>query len=518
MNGFKVPLPPLRRMSATPIGLLAALAVAIFAGPAEAAAPPATHIIQLAPGVVPAEGAGLVRSAGGRVTGTVPIIHGLAVRLPAGAAGKLAQDPRVKALSANAPVAPQAGDIDSSQLATAYPGSVHAPKVWGTATGRGVGIAVIDTGIAGNLPDFKGDDGRSRVIASAVVNPLATTAADTYGHGTHVAGILAGDGNRRSDSLRGEYVGIAPEANLISIKAGDDAGRATVLDIIYGLQFAVDHRAKYNIRVVNLSMQSTTAESYKTDPLDAAVESAYFHGMVVVAAAGNRGAGPNATGYAPGNDPFAITVGAVDDQGTKGNGDDVVASWSSQGRTQDGFMKPDIAAPGSGIVSTLAPGSLYSTLCPSCIVSGRYLRAGGTSMAAPVVSGTAALILERHPEWTPDQVKSTIMATARKLNSPDVREVNASGAVYAYTPASGANAGIAPNRLVSAATGDIDYSLSSWSLSSWSRASDPLTAGWALSSWSCDCSPAPSDSVDPSLSSWSLSSWSLSSWSTRWDL
>jgi subtilisin family serine protease len=134
-------------------------------------------------------------------------------------------------------------------------------------------------------------------------------------------------------------------------------------------------------------------------------------------------------------------------------------------------------------------------------------------MAAPVVAGTVALMLQRHPDWTPDQVKSTILATTRKLNSADVREVNAAAAAYAWEPASGANAGVAPNSLVNAATGDIDYSLSSWSLSSWSQASDPLTAGWALSSWSCTCSAGASGSVDPSLSSWSLSSWS-----TRWDL
>jgi len=493
--------------------LLAALLTATTATAAPAATPVATHIVQLEPGVAPAEGARLVRSAGGRVTGRLPIINGLAVRLPASGVTAVGHDVRVKAVTANSRVASQASEIDTSSMATAYPASVQATKVWDSATGRGVGVAVIDTGIAGELADFKGDDGRSRVIASAVVNPAATTAKDSYGHGTHVAGILAGDGNRRSDSLRGQYVGIAPEANLISIKASDDAGRATVLDIIYGLQFAVDHRAKLNIRVVNLSLQSATAESYETDPLDAAVESAYFHGIVVVAAAGNRGSASDATSYAPGNDPFAITVGAVDDQGTKGPGDDLVTSWSSAGRTQDGFMKPDVAAPGARIVSTLAPNSAYSTLCPTCIVDGRYLRAGGTSMAAPVVAGTAALILQRHPDWTPDEVKSTILATTRKLNSPEVREVNAAAAVFATEPASGADAGIAPNRLVNAATGDIDYSLSSWSLSSWSQASEPLTAGWALSSWSCTCSAGASGSVDPSLSSWSLSSWS-----TRWDL
>lgn len=514
MTGSVAPPALVRRMRWALTGLLlAVLVAAAAAAPVHAATPAATHIVQLAPGVSAADGAALARAAGGRVTGILPIIDGLAVRLPASGVKALEHDARVKALTANARVAPQSTDIDPSSLATAYPASVQAPKVWSSATGRGVGVAVIDTGIAGGLADFKGDDGRSRVIASAVVNPAATTATDTFGHGTHVAGILAGDGSRRTDSLRGQYAGIAPEANLISIKAADDAGRATVLDIIYGLQFAVDHRAKYNIRVVNLSLQSTTAESYKTDPLDAAVESAYFHGIVVVAAAGNRGSAPGATGYAPGNDPFAITVGAVDDQGTKGAGDDVVTSWSSTGRTQDGVSKPDVAAPGAHIVSTLAPNSAYSTLCPACIVSGQYLRAGGTSMAAPVVSGTVALMLQRHPDWTPDQVKSTLLATTRKLNSAEVREVNASSAAYAWEPASGANAGIAPNRLVDTATGDIDYSLSSWSLSSWSQAPDPLTAAWALSSWSCTCSGSAAGSVDPSLSSWSLSSWS-----TRWDL
>ena len=177
---------------------------------------------------------------------------------------------------------------------TSYNASIGSDKVWDDpATGKGVGVAVIDTGIAGNLADFQvsQSNGASRVVASAVTNPYATTANDTYGHGTHVAGIIAGNGNSRSssDSLRGEYIGVAPDANLISIKASDDKGEATILDAIYGLQFAVDFKDDYNIRVANLSLESSVAESYKTDPLDAAVESAWFSGIVVVAAAGNRG-------------------------------------------------------------------------------------------------------------------------------------------------------------------------------------------------------------------------------------
>jgi serine protease AprX len=284
---------PARCLSGALIGLLALA----FAAASAQAKPAARHIVQLRAGVTLGEGAALVRAAGGRVTGRLGIIHGLAVRLPAGEHATVARDRRVKAISANATVrsmtttADEAWTFDSSRLATAYPWSVRAPRAWYSATGAGVGIAVVDTGIDGELPDFAASDGTSRVVASVVTNPNATTAADTYGHGTHVAGIIAGDGGRRAadDPLAGRYLGIAPRAHLVSIKAGDDKGHATVLDAIYGLQFAVEHRTDYHIRVVNLSLESTAAESYRTDPLDAAVESAYFHGLLVVAAAGNHG-------------------------------------------------------------------------------------------------------------------------------------------------------------------------------------------------------------------------------------
>ena len=172
-------------------------------------------------------------------------------------------------------------------------------------------------------------------------------------------------------------MGVAPDANLISIKASDDDGNSTVLDVIAGIHFAVDHKDEYNIRVLNLSLESTVAESYKTDPLDAAVEAAWFKGIFVVAAAGNRGSDADAVSYAPGNDPYIVSVGAVDDQGTKSIYDDKMASWSSRGMTQDGFAKPDVFAPGARIVSNLAPRSAFTSLCPECVVDGQYIRAGG---------------------------------------------------------------------------------------------------------------------------------------------
>jgi serine protease AprX len=527
--------------STTLIAAVVASLLLALATPAPAAEPGATHIVQVRGGVSLAQAAGIVRSAHGRVAGTLPIIHGLAVRLPRGAGARLARDPRIEAVTVNARVLgqdmaievddpapepepeatrePEAttepaplDELDESLIATAYPASVHAPRAWNTATGAGVGIAVIDTGIAGDLPDLRAADGTSRVVASVVTNPDGTTAEDGYGHGTHVAGIIAGDSRRRGagDPLAGRYMGIAPDAHLIAIKASDDAGRSTILDAIYGLQFAVDHHDEYDIRVVNLSLSSTVPGSYRTDPLDAAVEAAYFHGLLVVAAAGNRGSAEDATDYAPGNDPFALSVGGVDDQGTHARGDDVFAEWSSRGETQDGFAKPDIAAPGAHIVSTLAPGSLFADMCPSCIVDGDYIRLGGTSMAAPVVSGVAALVFQAHPDWTAAQVKATLIETARNLDG-GVDEVAANSAVSAAGPAPSADAEIPPNDLVDTATGEIDYARSSWGRSSWGNAPEGLAAGWARSSWGCDCAAGEVGTLESTRSSWGTATW-LGDW------
>jgi serine protease AprX len=495
------------RRAALRLAALTAL-LAALPGSAQAATPTATHILQLRDGASPAAVREAVRAAHGRVTGSLPIIHGLAVRLPAGAVARLSQDRRIASVSVNAPVRSQDLGIDYSALATAYPYSAQVPSAWAGATGAGVGVAVIDTGIDGALPDFSDATGASRVVASVVTNPEATTAADAYGHGTHVAGIIAGDGTRRpaEDVAAGKYIGAAPEANLIAIKASDDAGGSSILDVIYGLQFVVDHRDDYNIRVVNLSLSSTVKESYRTDPLDAAVESAYFSGILVVAAAGNRGGAADAVQYAPGNDPFALSVGAVDDQGTRSRYDDAPAAWSSAGVTQDGFAKPELLAPGAHIVSTLAPGSAFAGFCPDCVVDGDYMRVGGTSMAAPVISGIAALVYEKHPGWTPDQVKTTLIRTARDVPGR-IHEVNAYAAVGRYYPSSGANAGIAANDLVDAADGTIDYARSSWGRSSWGAAPETLAAGWARSSWGCTCPAAEGSDVEETRSSWGSATW-----------
>jgi serine protease AprX len=498
--------------------LCLALVAAVLPAGTALAAPRAQVIVQLDAGVSAAAVEAQVRQWGGTVTGELPIINGFAAELSDGAAASLQRVDGVRAVTHNSRMKPQ-GDINSHELRTAYPVAVAAPDAWNlgfNARGAGVGVAVIDTGIAGQMKDFEaiGMSRASRVIASAVTNPDAHTAADTYGHGTHVAGILAGNGTERdrSDPLENEYIGVAPEANLISVKVSDDLGNASVLDVIYGLQFVVDHKDDYNIRVVNLSLESTSPASYKTDPLDAAVESAWFKGIVVVAAAGNRGSAADAVQYAPGNDPFVISVGALDDQMSQADGDDSRPTWSSRGITQDGFAKPEIHAPGAHIVSTLAPNSQFATMCPTCIVDGQMIRAGGTSMAAPMVAGAAAVLLQKYPNLTPNQVKGVLIRSARLVNNR-FAAVDAYAALKAVAAGNTApaNIGVATNPLVSAATGDIDYTRSSWSRSSWSTADSSLGLDFARSSWSrSSWSSYDSSGVETTRSSWSRSSWSTS--------
>jgi serine protease AprX len=540
-------------------------------------------IIQLRPGADPGAGDALVRSAGGAVIRDLPIIHGLGARLAAGKAQRLTANSAVHAVSLNARIKAQAGaptttgGPDTSRLATAYDLSIRADKAWAAGyTGKGVGVAVVDTGIAGNLPDFRvsQSDSSSRVIASAVANPAASSAGDSLGHGTHVAGLIAGNGTDRpaSDPLYGKYIGVAPDANLISVKVADEEGAATVLDVIDGLQFVVDHKSDYNIRVVNLSLKSTSPESYRTDPLDAAAEAAWNSGIVVVAAAGNTGSNSDAVSYAPANDPYVITVGAVDDAGTAGIADDVLMPWSARGTTQDGYSKPDVLAPGAHITSTLAPGSLYTQLCPSCVTDGSYFKVGGTSMAAAVVSGAAADALQAYPNWTPNQVKAQLVSRTRAVKDGSGSLVDGTGTpvdssdgtivggeaaldkVLNNPLTSTANTGLTPNNLIDPATGQIDYSRASWSRASWSDAVDPLRASWSRASWSraswsraswsatsqsCSdferaswsraswsaddiasaqdqCSTLLSN-IDPTRASWSRASWSRASWSTSFD-
>ena len=226
-----------------------------------------TAIVQFKPGFSERKAKTLVAAHGGKVTSRVPFIHGLAVKLPAKQAAKLAAERQVIGLTLNSRVHGTA--VEDGALAAKFPKTINADKVWRRGyTGKGVGVAVIDTGIAGDAVDFKDAAGNSRVIANAVTAKGAATAGDGFGHGTHVAGIIAGNSLNRpaGDPLRGKYIGVAPDANLIAVKASDEAGNSTVLDVINGIQFVVDHKAEFNIRVLNLSVSSRHAAVLQDRP------------------------------------------------------------------------------------------------------------------------------------------------------------------------------------------------------------------------------------------------------------
>jgi len=326
-------------------------------------------------------------------------------------------------------------------------------------TGAGVGVAVIDSGIASwhdDLTPRLGGTypyGNQRVKAFVDFVNGRTTPYDDDGHGTHVAGIIAGNGY---DS-NGQKAGMAPDADLVALKVLDANGNGTISNIIAAFDWILANHARYNIRVVNISVGARINESYWTDPLTLAAKRLVDAGVVVVSAAGN--AGKNAAGQsqygglsAPGNAPWVLTVGASSTQGTASRSDDIVAGFSSRGPTfKDWSAKPDLVAPGTGTVSLAAPGStLYATKL-SALVGGLlstpfqpYLSLSGTSMAAPVVSGTVALMLQANPNLTPNLVKAILEYTAQSYPGYDALTqgagfLNTLGAVrvaqfFAYAP------------------------------------------------------------------------------------
>jgi len=270
-----------------------------------------------------------------------------------------------------------------------------------------VTVAVLDSGVAAD-PDLS--QPTNRILASVNFADERFT-SDPGGHGTHVAGIIAGNGSRSG----GEFTGIAPQANIVDVRVLGRTGSGRMSSVVSGIQWVIAHRSAYNIRIINLSFGAPAIVSYRTDPMSAAIEIAWRLGLVVVAASGNGGPGRD-TVVSPGIDPYAITVGASDDQGTVSRRDDTLA-WFSAWGSADSNPKPDLVAPGRRIVSIRVPGSALDMLFPDRVVTARngstYMRLSGTSMATPVVSGAAALLLERQPNLSPNQVKAILVGTTQ---------------------------------------------------------------------------------------------------------
>jgi len=266
-------------------------------------------------------------------------------------------------------------------------------------------IAVVDSGIDASRADFGGRvSDEPRFVSSGANAP-----GDGYGHGTFVAGIAAGG----ADGM----AGVAPNANLLSLDVMNDAGDATVADVIAACDWILANKDAYDIRVANFSLHAASRASVFFDPLDQAVERLWLNGVVVVAAAGNYAddGAESGVSYAPGNDPFVITVGASDVNNTLDTSDDTAAPFSAWGYTPDGFAKPDLVAPGRYLVGPVPAGSTLTQERPDNVLGGNTIELSGTSFAAPQVAGAAAMILARHPDWTPDDVKGALVGGARTL-------------------------------------------------------------------------------------------------------
>jgi serine protease AprX len=408
-----------------------------------------------------------------------------------------------------------------------WPQAAHIDDFWLGQNLSGLqlpAIAIVDSGVQSGRTDFGG-----RVVKQVrITNLLPNSLGDGRGHGTLVAGLAAGSAAR--------YAGAAPTAPIVSLDVMDDNGMALTSDVIAAADWILQNKAAYNIRVANFSLQSSTPATFAYDPLNQAVEKLWFSGVVVVAAAGNYGDNgqPTAVAYAPGNDPFIITVGASDMNGTAWTAaDDFAAPWSAFGYTLDGFAKPDLGAPGRGLVGPVPATSTMAREHPERLVASGYMWMSGTSFAAPIVSGAAALVVANHPNWTPDQVKGALMLTAQPTAAGmalGLGEVNAKAASQVTGPP---NPNLALNQFVSSdgagglafnaaswanmAQADASWNSASWNSASWANASwanaSWNSASWAAASWnSASWAAASWNSASWAAASWAAASWAAASW------
>jgi serine protease AprX len=349
-------------------------------------------------------------------------IHGVMMRVPVRMLAELASDPNVTYITPDRHQKMAANPV-TEEFATAVEADVAASQYG--FTGAGVGVAVIDSGIAAH-PDLNNASGVSRVVYSQSFVAGDTTTSDEFGHGTHVSGLIGGTGasSGTANGYAATYAGTAPGVNFINLRVLDENGSGNDSGVIGAIEEAITLQSTYNIRVINMSLGRPIFESYTLDPVDQAVEAAWKAGIVVVAAAGNEGRYLPTDGFGtivvPGNDPSVITVGAAMTMMTPTRTDDQIASYSSKGPTAiDHICKPDLTAPGNRLVSLRVAGSTLDTTYPQYEVAptsgtAMYYELSGTSMATPLVSGTVAQMLQQNPALTPDQVKASLMLTAWK--------------------------------------------------------------------------------------------------------
>jgi serine protease AprX len=451
----------------------------------------------------------------GKVKRAFRSIDGAAATVTGKALLKLARDSHIQSITpdvklhATALTGPVTAAVTTAVAPVVAPKAAPSGEMWRSSTRveelwadapQAPAIAIVDSGIDRTRTDVFGN----RLVASLNFSSLAPTATgDAEGHGTMVAGIAAG--------ASADYPGVSPTSPIIDLRTADANGQSVTSDVIAAADWILANKDRYNIRVANFSMAGASKTSFRFDPLNKAVERLWFAGIVVVAAAGNHGVagGTVDMSVTPGNDPFIITVGALDQQETADPYDDVVAPWSAHGYSLDGFAKPDIAAPGRFMVSAVPLNSTINTTVPERIVGHGYIWMSGTSFAAPVVAGTAAQLLARHPEWTPDEVKGAMMLTAAYVAGTDdasagVGELDAASAASVdFTPPN-PNENFYPFVETDPATGYRVFNQASWS-SSVAGQANWSSANWASASWS---------SASWSSANWASASWSSANWSS----
>ncbi len=363
-----------------------------------------------------------VRAHGGMLKSRLDTVRAGSYRINASNLAALANDPDVEQIVPDY-------ELHVSGQASVPMTAIGAATVesWiGSSLGAGVGVAVIDSGITTNN-DLSGAVVYSQSFVQQGTSAYDSRTSDLYGHGTHVAGIIVSSGTNSASGYPATYQGLISKASVLNLRVLDQNGSGRDSDVIAAIQKAIALKSQYNVRVINLSLGRAIQSSYKTDPLCQAVEAAWKAGITVVVAAGNNGRdntyGENGYGTinAPGNDPYVITVGAMNDKGTYTTSDDVIASYSSKGPTMiDHIVKPDVVAPGNLISSVQAAGSTLATTYPanrmvsSTGVNSQYFVLSGTSMATPFVSAGVAGMAWGDPTLTPDAIKARIMKTTSK--------------------------------------------------------------------------------------------------------
>jgi serine protease AprX len=480
----------------------------------------------------------LVRSLGGTVDLPLSIISGFAATVPAGALPLLTADPSVVSVTPDRRVRLLDRDEDEGEgndddgrydpltddgsMFTLTAKVTGAVSMWADGhTGEGIDVALIDSGVVpvdGLTVPGKVINGADLSIESQADN---LRHLDSYGHGTHMAGIIAGrDLPSTPGPLSHRFYGMAPDARLVSVKVADAHGATDVSQVIAAIDWVVQHRHDngMNIRVLNLSFGTDGVQSYLLDPLAYAAEVAWHRGIVVVVAAGNRSYGSGRLNN-PAYDPFVLAVGAADGRGTATHRDDQVASFSSCGSRA---RRPDLVAPGRSVVSLRDPGSHIDQEYPEGRVADRFFRGSGTSQAAAVASGAVALLLSQRPFLTPDQVKEVLTSSAARIRRGDglcqgagmldLREATherTPRAVQPWPRATGLGSLEAARGTAHLSDGEeelrgeIDIFGTPWDGKSWSEAS------WAGTSWLGGLWNGKSWSGD----SWSGTSWAGKSWS-----